>query len=179
ARFLDQENVEPVLDACLPEKKFPALRQQRRSYLHLRKITDAHAGHRGWRVVLDSDMLFFRRPDAVLEWLAAPDRAIHMLDVKDSYGYPDATLTSLAGRPPPERLNVGICGLRSDAIDWEKLEFWCARLLALHGSSYYLEQALCALLLVETTPLRLPAADYIVMPGDAECRAPTAVLHHY
>ncbi|HXC02393.1 MAG TPA: glycosyl transferase family 2 [Opitutaceae bacterium] len=178
-RFLAAAECEARLDAHLPLEKFPALRGQRRSYIHLRKLTDAHAGHDGWRVVLDSDMLFFRRPDALLAWLAAPDRPIHMLDVQNAYGYPEATLVALAGRPLPERLNVGICGLRSDAIDWEKLEFWCARLLAQHGTSYYLEQALCALLLADSNPLRLPAADYLVMPTEPECRAPTAALHHY
>ena len=171
--------IEAALDAHLPVEKFSALRGQRRSYIHLRKLTDVHAGHGGWRAVLDSDMLFFRRPDALLAWLAAPDRPVHMLDVQNSYGYPETTLTALAGRPIPERLNVGICGLRSDGIDWGKLEFWCARLLAAHGTSYYLEQALCALLLADNHPLRLPAKDYQLMPTEAECRAPTAVLHHY
>jgi hypothetical protein len=171
--------LEAELDATLPVEKFPALRGQRRSYLHLRKLTDAHAGHDGWRLVLDSDMLFFRRPDALLTWLAAPDRPVHMLDIQNAYGYPEATLMALAGRPLPERLNVGICGLRSETIDWEKLEFWCARLLAQHGTSYYLEQALCALLLADSNPVRLPADDYLLMPTEPECRAPTAALHHY
>jgi hypothetical protein len=179
AKFLAAAECEARLDAHLPAGKFPALRGQRRSYIHLRKLTDAHAGHDGWRVVLDSDMLFFRRPDALLAWQAAPDRPVHMFDVKNAYGYPEATLVALAGRPLPDRLNVGICGLRSETIDWNKLEFWCARLLAQHGTSYYLEQALCALLLADCTPLRLPAVDYLVMPTESECRAPTAALHHY
>jgi hypothetical protein len=179
ADFLAAAECEARLDARLPLEKFPALRGQRRGYVHLRKLTDVHAGQAGWRVVLDSDMLFFRRPNALLAWLAAPDRPVHMLDVQNAYGYPAATLTALAGRPLPERLNVGVCGLRSEAIDWEKLEFWCARLLDLHGTSYYLEQALCALLLADGDPLRLPPDDYRLMPAEPECRAPTAALHHY
>ncbi len=179
ARFFNRAEIEERLDAHLPAARFPALRAQRRTYVHLRKLTDAHAGRRGWRLVLDSDMLFFRRPDALLAWLAAPDRPIHMLDVQDAYGYPAATLAALAGRPVPEKINVGICGLRSDAIDWEKLEYWCHELLARHGSSYYLEQALVALLLANAAPLRLPATDYLLLPTEAECRAPTAALHHY
>jgi hypothetical protein len=179
AKFLAAAECEARLDAHLPMEKFPALRRQRRSYIHLRKLTDAHAGHHGWRVVLDSDMLFFRRPDALLAWLAAPDRPVHMLDVQNAYGYPEATLVTLAGRALPDRLNVGVCGLHSETIDWEKLEFWCARLLEQHGTSYYLEQALCALLLADSNPLRLPMDDYLIMPTESECRAPTAALHHY
>lgn len=167
------------LDAALPAASVPALRGQRERYLHLRKLTDVHAGRQGWRLVLDSDMLFFRRPNVLLAWLKHPDRPIHMVDVRDSYGYPDATLTALAGRPLPVHLNVGICGLQSDAIDWPQLEAWCAELLRRHGSSYYLEQALVALWMTRLSPLRLPASDYRLMPDEAECFSPTAVLHHY
>lgn len=172
-------DIETRLEASLPSAKFPTLRSQRRTYIHLRKLTDVHAGLRGWRLVLDSDMLFFRPPDALRTWFAAPDRPIHMLDVHDAYGYPAATLAELAGRPVPPCVNVGICGFRSEAIDWEKLEFWTARLIARHGTSYYLEQALVALLLTDADPLRLPRADYLLLPDLAECRRPTAALHHY
>ena len=167
------------LDTILPASRFPTLRAQRLTYLHLRKLTDVHAGRSGWRLVLDSDMLFFRQPTALLDWLAAPDRPIHMLDVHDAYGYPAATLAELAGKPVPAIVNVGICGFRSDDLDWEKLEAWAAQLLARHGTSYYLEQALVALLAATRDPLRLPRDDYRLFPDEAECLAPTAALHHY
>ena len=179
ARIPSRDAIDARLEATLPAAHFPALRGQRRTYLHLRKITDVHAGLDGWRLVLDSDMLFFRRPDALLGWCDAPARPVHMLDVQDAYGYPTKTLTELAGRPVPEKVNVGVCGLRSDTLDWEKLEWWCAQLLARHGTSYYLEQALVALLLADRETVRLPAGDYRLMPDEQECRAPQAVLHHY
>ncbi len=169
----------PGSTPTFPPPGSPSLRSQRLTYLHLRKLTDFHAGHRGWRLVLDSDMLCFRRPDALLAWLAAPDRPIHMLDVHNSYGYPDAALAALAGRPAPDLVNVGICGLHGDALDWERIESWCAQLLAGHGTSYYLEQALIALIVSGQQALRLPSDDYRVMPDESECRHPTAVMHHY
>ncbi len=170
---------ESLLEASLPAEKFPALRAQRLSYIHLRKLTDAHVGHRGYRLVLDSDMLFFRRPDALLDWLAAPDRPIHMTDVHDAYGYPGPTLAAIAGRPVPSCVNVGVCGLDSSALDWPRLESWTTQLLARHGTSYYLEQALVALLAACADPVRLPSKDYLLLPTLAECRVPTAALHHY
>jgi hypothetical protein len=177
---IEQEGeAERRLDAHLPEKKYPTLRAQRRGYKHLRKLTDAHAGRTGWRLVLDSDMLFFRRPDVLLAWLAAPDRPMHMLDVHDAYGYPAAALQVLAGRAVPACVNVGICGFRSDALDWGHLESWAAQLIARHGTSYYLEQALVALLAAHSDPLRLPRSDYLLLPDVSECQRPTATLHHY
>lgn len=171
--------VEARLDATLPARLFPTLRAHREPYVHLRKLTDIHAGMTGWRVVLDSDMLFFREPTALLQWLASPAVPLHMTDVQNSYGYDGGVLTRLAGRALPPRLNVGICGLRSDALDWNQLEAWCAELLSAHGSSYYLEQALVALWLSRGATQPLAAPDYRVMPTEDECRAPTAVMHHY
>jgi len=172
-------DIENELEKSLPSGRHPTLRSQRRTYIHLRKLTDVHAGRVGWRLVLDSDMLFFRRPDALLAWVAAPDRPIHMLDIQDAYGYPAATLTEFAGRPVPQNVNVGVCGFRSESLDWDRLESWTAQLLARHGTSYYLEQALVALLAADTNPVRLPRDDYRVMPDLAECQHPTAAIHHY
>jgi len=174
-----QSEIEQRLEAHLPAARFPALRRQRRTYLHLRKLTDVHAGRRGWRIVLDSDMLCFRPPERLLGWLVRPDRPVHMVDVATAYGYPAATLAELAGTALPERINVGVCGLHSESIDWPRLEAWCAALLERHGSSYYLEQALTALLFAGQSTLALPAGEYRVMPDEAECRHPTAVCHHY
>lgn len=165
--------------AVLPPAKFPFLHDRRRRYPNILKLTDAHAGARGWRLVLDSDMLFFRHPDFLLAWLAAPDRPLHMVDVTDSYGYPLPVMAEFAGAPIPHLINVGLTGLQSDAIDWEKMESWCRRLIEAHGTSYYLEQALVAMLLAGRDCAIAPAADYVLAPDEAECRAPRAVLHHY
>lgn len=179
SRVVRSEELNTRLDQTLSRAIAPSLRSQRETYLHLRKLTDVHAGRRGWTLVLDSDMLFFRRPDALLDWLRAPTRPAHMVDIQNAYGYPEETLASLAPGPLPQRLNVGVFGMNSSAIDWDKLEWWCAQLLQQHGTSYYLEQALSALLVSGTETYALPHEDYIVLPAETECMAPTGVLHHY
>lgn len=60
------------LDQALPADRFPTLRRRRIEYPHLRKLTDVHAGSSGWKLVLDSDMLFFRPPTVMTDWLATP-----------------------------------------------------------------------------------------------------------
>ena len=168
-----------ALDRHLPADHFPTLRARRREYPNLRKLTDVHAGAHGWRLVLDSDMLFFRRPGLLFAWLDAPSRPLHMVDVQDAYGYPLALLESVAGQPIPRRINVGLCGLRSDDIDWEQLESWCRRLQARAGTSYYQEQALTAMWLAGRACTIAPPDDYVLLPSEAECRRPAAVMHHY
>jgi hypothetical protein len=56
-------------------------------------------GSQGWKLVLDSDMLFFRRPDFLLAWLAAPDRPLHMVDVRS----PTAIRAHSCSRSPGRR----------------------------------------------------------------------------
>ncbi len=177
--IVPRAEIEAHLDRVLPAAKYPALRARRLVYPNLRKLTDVHAGRTGWRLVLDSDMLFFRRPERLLAWLATPDRPLHMLDVDDAYGYPLPLLESLTGAAIPRRVNVGICGLRSDTLDWPQIEYWCRELETRAGTSYYQEQALTAMLLARDGAECLPAADYRLMPDDAECQRPTAALHHY
>jgi hypothetical protein len=167
------------LAAALPPDRFPYLHDRRRHYPNILKLTDAHAGAHGARLVLDSDMLFFRRPDFLLDWLAAPDRPLHMVDVEDSYGYPPSLMASLAGAPIPHLVNVGLTGLQSEALDWAQIEFWCKRLIEAHGTSYYLEQALLAMLFAGRDCAVAPAAEYLLAPAVSECLAPRAAMHHY
>ncbi len=167
------------LDESLPAVRFPTLRHRRLVYPHLRKLTDVHAGGTGWKLVLDSDMLFHHRPDFLIDWLEHPTQPCHMVDVEDAYGYSPELMTELAGAPIPERLNVGVCGLRSDAIDWDRLEAWCRNLLEREGSHYLQEQALTAMLLAGGPRAAAPAEQYVVRPSRSETEGPTAALHHY
>ena len=178
-RFEDADQIAARLDQHLPAARFPVLRARRLVYPNLRKLTDVHAGARGWRLVLDSDMLFFRRPGLLLEWLDAPARPLHMTDVQDAYGYSPGLMQTLVGGPIPHRLNVGLCGLNSEALDWDHLEYWCRRLQETEGTSYYLEQALTAMLLAGRECVVAPPTDYVLMPAEMEARQPHAVMHHY
>ena len=179
ARWRRHAEIVATLDQHLPAARFPVLRERWAAYPNIRKLTDVHVGSRGWKLVLDSDMLFFRRPEFLLAWLTAPARPLHLVDVEESYGYSPALLRSLAGMPIPPLVNVGITGLASESLDWERLERWCRELIAAEGTSYYLEQALIAMLVAGQPCAVAPAPDYIVLPGEAECRNPRAVLHHY
>lgn len=167
------------LDDLLPESRFPVLRERWRNYPNIRKLIDPHLGSSGWKLVLDSDLLFFRRPTFLLEWLDGPRKPMHAVDCAESYGYSRALMQTLAGAPIPPLVNVGICGLRSESLNWEELEAWCAELIARERTSYYLEQALVAMLAARESFVIAPAADYITLPTPAEALNPKAVMHHY
>jgi hypothetical protein len=179
-RIHRQADIVPRLDRYLPMDRFPTLRKLWHSYPHIRKLTDVHVGSSGWKLVIDSDLLFFRRPGILLDWLRAPSQPLHAVDCTESYGYSRPLMEHLAGAAIPPLVNVGLCGLRSDTLDWSELEAWCEELIARERTSYYLEQALVAMLVARCPDCVVaPAADYITLPTRAEVQAPRAVMHHY
>ena len=178
-RFVLATEIETRLDAVLPRERYPTLRSRREEYPNLRKLTDIHVGTTGWKLVLDSDMLFFHPPVALLDWLQNPQTPCHMVDVETAYGYSAELMQQLAGVPIPERINVGITGLQSEALDWDELEHWCRTQIEQAGSHYYQEQAMIAILMARHDCCVMPSADYIVMPSEAEVIQPQAQLHHY
>jgi hypothetical protein len=60
------DELDRAVAAALPPEKFPALHAVRKKFVLLRKLTDAMAGRRGYRLFLDSDMRFWAKPDELL-----------------------------------------------------------------------------------------------------------------
>jgi hypothetical protein len=178
AEFKTTEAIDAQLDLVLPTSRFPSLRGRRQSYVHLRKLTDVHIFPSTWNLVLDSDLLFFRTPTAMLDWFRSP-HPMCMADIKDNYGFPLDYLQSMVDGPLPKRFNVGLCGIDSRTVDWDRLEYWCARQMADFGPSYLQEQGLTAMLMAGKTVHTLAEQDYILMPRLKEGRSPRAVMHHY
>lgn len=175
-----QHDLRARLETQLPRGRFPALHERWLNYPNIRKLIDVHLGGGGWKLVLDSDLLFFRPPDRLLEWLDHPHSLLCARDSAESYGYSRTLLERLAAVPLPHCLNVGVCGLESSGVDWDLLESWTRQLIAEEGTHYYLEQALVAMMAARLgTWTMLPASDYVTHPAPAEAHAPSAVMHHY
>lgn len=179
ARVVSRAEQLEHLERHLPADRFPALRERWNAYPHIRKIIAPHLGSSGWKLVIDSDLLFFRRPALLIDWLDRPDRPLHAVDCTESYGYPRDFMGQLAGHPLAPLVNVGLAGFRSDDIDWPRLETWTATLIARHGTSYLLEQGLVAMLMAGRPCAVAPAADYVTNPVLPEAEACGAVMHHY
>lgn len=178
-RFVAQGETVARLNEFLPVARFPVLRERWLNYANIRKLIDVHAGCTGWKLVLDSDLLFFRRPSMLLDWLDCPAEPLHAIDCQTSYGYSRSLMDELAGEPVAELVNVGLTGLDGGALDWERLEHWCATLIARERTNYYLEQALIAMLVAGRDCAITPATDYVTLPRPPEALACQAVMHHY
>lgn len=179
ASVVDFRTAAARLDELLPAARFPVLRARWTDYPHIRKLIDPHLGSTGWKLVIDSDLLFFRSPLALLSWRDSATRPLHATDIEDAYGYSRGLLEEVAGRPIGQRVNVGLAAMKSEWIDWDQLEHWSKTLIAREGTSYFLEQALFAMLASAYDCERLPADDYVTYPHMPEVADCTAVMHHY
>ena len=131
----------------------------------------------GWRFCNSTCWSFVRQKRC---WAGSLHRTVPVASEHISaYGYSPRLMRELAGAEPPARVNVGVCGLRSDAIDWDRPEYWCREMLECEGTHYFQEQALTAMLLTGQECHRFGPPDYVVMPSLAEGRRPAAALHHY
>jgi hypothetical protein len=174
-----QKDIEERLDDALPRDQYPLLREWREIQPLTRKITDLHAGGKGWKLLLDSDMLFFRRPDFLIEYLRQPERPCFMVDVRTTYGYSPQLRYRLVENTIPEAANIGIFGLKSDEIDFDRLQYWLRVLVDEEDRSYNITQALSSLLFAQHECTAFPPAEYVVHPSLSEGKSPTATLHHY
>lgn len=157
-----------------------ALLEKRKVYPHIRKLTDIHTlPGNAWKLVMDSDMIFWAEPKEVLSWIEKPDSPLYMRDCMPSYGYTDLILKELLGKQLPELVNVGVIGLNSDYIDWQRLDEWIKILESREGTSYYLEQALTAMIIGDHPSTILAENEYIVNPDEQLIKRRKGILHHY
>lgn len=177
--FITKAEITDKLSHYLPVSKYPYLNHKREVYKHIRKLTDIHAGNTGWHLVLDSDMLFWKKPTEVIEWLKNPTKPFYILDVSNAYGYPLQEMEKLCHTTLPQKMNVGLVGLKSEDIDFDLLEQWAKILETNFGKSYYLEQALTAMLVGDLECKIASPQEYIVYPSQKQVENKVGTLHHY
>lgn len=174
--IIDQVNIQKNLNEKLPINQYPHLHRKRIIYPHIKKITDIHTiSSDPNKLILDSDMLFWEEPKAIINWLKSPTDILHMVDCVQSYGYTDQLMEKLANDKIKPLINVGVIGISSEAVNWDNLEYWIKKLESTEGTSYYLEQALTAMIIGSNNSLALDAKEYVVNP----LKTTKGILHHY
>ncbi|MBK0378195.1 hypothetical protein [Mucilaginibacter segetis] len=180
AEIISNDIIQSNIEKAISIDKYPYLRKKRAIYPHIKKLTDIHTiPDNKWKLVLDSDMLFWSEPITIIKWLQNPYMPIHMVDCEESYGYSRNLMKELSGAEVKPMLNVGVIGLNSDQVNWDGLEFWIKNLEEKEKTSYYLEQALTAMLIGNQHTNALNPDEYIVNPSFHLNKNKIGVLHHY
>jgi len=178
SEFLNRNECDARVNETVPATRYPSLHLLRTKLPLMRKLMDLHAGRKGWRLFLDSDMLFHSEPNWMLKWLRSAQHPIYMWDYQNSYGYSDALTTKVLGKPMRPMVNTGLYGLKSEAVDWDRLEYWAGQLYSAEGVNHFTEQCLIAMDMAENGSCPAPR-DYLIWPDEKETLHPTAVMHHY
>lgn len=179
ARIYSAEETQDRVEKGLPKERFPNLRERFENYPNIQKLISPHVGSQGAKIVLDADVLFFKRPNELLAWQEDPKGVLCAVDCMESYGYPREFLEKLAGGKLAREVNVGITGLVSEKIDWEILERWSVKVHGAYGKSYYLEQALIAMLGVKSGYTQLEKYKYITYPNEGQMRERAGTMQHF
>lgn len=175
-----KDEIKQNLNRVLPLNKYPYLHYKRKIYPHIKKLTDIHTiDNIDYKLVIDSDMLFWSSPSEMINWLKTPKDCMYMLDTVESYGFDKLLMKSLCGNDVPSLLNVGIFGIHSGIINWDDLEIWSKTLEEKQGASYFLEQALSAMLVSGKRHTILNKKEYIVNPAEVNPNLNEVKLHHY
>ena len=178
ATIITRAHIEQNINAVIPQ--YSHLLDKRKVYQHIKKLTDVHSiSGDQWKLVLDSDMLFLKEPKAIIDWLKKPEKPLYMVDCMESYGYSHSLMENICGEQIPKRINVGVIGLNSNQINWQNLNNWVNTLEKQEGTSYFLEQALTAMILGQTSCVALNALEYVVNPSEDLINKNQGILHHY
>lgn len=154
--------------------------KKRKEYIHIRKLIDVHTlPDLDWKLIIDSDMLFWSEPKEMINWLKNPNSPIYMIDSEESYGYSSLLMEQLVRNKIPKLLNVGIFGFKSEMINWNEIVEWIKTLEEREGKSYFLEQAISAMMVGNKQCTILNPQQYIVNPSKHHVISRKGVLHHY
>lgn len=183
ARILGDDELDERTAAALPPAHYPTLHAHRRRFVLLRKLTDTLAGERGYRLFLDSDMLFWHQPDELLN-RAARSEPLYMADLgDDGYAVPRAVLKQRLGIEPAPGVNSGLVGAHAERVDWDLIERACKLLVAEGRDQRLLEQTLWAVVMASQEARPLDAGDYRLVIDPPGLRAVLAAgrpaLLHY
>jgi hypothetical protein len=183
ARILGHDELDERTAAALPPARYPTLHAHRRRFVLLRKLTDTMAGERGYRLFLDSDMLFWRRPDELLS-RAERSEPLYMADLSDDgYALSRAMLKQRIGVEPAPGVNSGLVGAHAERVDWDLIERACKLLVAEGRDQRLLEQTLWAVVLAGQQARPLDAREYRLVIDPPGLRAALATgrptLLHY
>lgn len=167
------------LERQLPPDRFPRLRAMRDHCPLMRKVLDLHVGFRGPSLSLDSDMLFFRLPGALLDWMVDPRENLYMHQEGDALVGDRASLGQALGVALFPGVNSGIVALNDAAIDWDDLERAAAALTGEQRRHLWAEQTLLAYQVSRQGARPLARTDYRLCHSRADLTGALPVLRHY
>ena len=129
--------------------EYPEILKYRAHQVMALKLVDVKLWRRGERLAyVDSDILFFRRPDFIFDALEnGLDKNYFNKDIADAFVRPADEIGLEVGVRPLDSLNAGLWVLHADAIDLDTIEGWLKHpAFSKHLYDYTLDQTFISML---------------------------------
>ncbi len=138
----------PEADATLHDALggYPHCRDNRIRHPWFLKVFDTrHFAPHDRYIVIDSDIVFFRKPDFVLDWMRnRPEEFWFMEDTKEKYSSDRAGIEAAMGFPLWERVNSGLDLMVRPAVDLALAEKFLTLCAPMAREFHFLEQTFFA-----------------------------------
>lgn len=169
-------------DEEVPEglEQFPSCREHRLRHHWFLKVFDTRHYAPGARyIILDSDIVFFRRPNVVLDWVdGGSDEMWVMEDDREKYSHPREEIASALGVAMLERANSGLDLVPKAAADLGLADRFLATRAASARQYAFLEQTIFGIWVSAwQRGGLLPREEYEISWNTF--RGPRAVCRHY
>ena len=176
ARWISRQEADELSDQKL--STYPACQRQRRLHNYLMKVTDTLLFcQSGPFMILDADILFYRRPTEICEWATKNgDGFLYMTDNKEAYCMPRLDLYECAGIDAVPLLNAGICCVPDGAMNFDFCESILGKLEKKAIHPMFFDQTLLALAAGRVSASPLSKAYEISW---SFFRKPGAICRHY
>ncbi len=175
--IISHEEAHQKVISYFPGNIYPVISGLFDKFVVFKKLFHARILIKGPVLVLDADMLFYKRPDALIKWIHTSEKPVYMYDKYTIYG--PQTDELLKKNVIKANVNTGIIGLNNDLLNWNEIENFAGEYLQNGPLTYLMEQALYAMYLNKKEAICLPMEDYEILPEKAEAQDPKAVMHHY
>lgn len=146
ATVIRRAEADSVLDRVL--EPFPTCRNTRQKHNWFLKNFDTwHYAPYDRFIVIDSDIVFFRRPDRIMDWMSAGSDALHVMeDTREKYALERKEIENLMGFPIWKRVNSGLDLMPKAAFDLALAEKYFSLCSPRAREFHFLEQTLFAVL---------------------------------
>lgn len=178
AQIIERQRADDEVAAAL--EPFPACRANRSKHNWFLKVFDTRHYAPGERyILLDSDIVFFRRPDAVLQWADSGSNEMWIMeDEREKYSQPRAQIEEAMGIGMVERANSGLDLMPEKAADLAIAERFLAQCSSQANQYEFLEQTIFGLWVSAWgRGGLLPRDEYEI--SWSTFRGPRAVCRHY
>ena len=144
ARVIRRTDADLALDKVLQD--YPHCRNNRMKHPWFLKVFDTrHFAESDRYIVIDSDIVFFKKPEFILDWMAKrPDTFWFMHDTKEKYSSPRAGIEDAMGFPLWERVNSGLDLMVAPGVTYSLAETFLERCAPLAHEFHFLEQTFFA-----------------------------------